>query len=87
MADQQAALFGNSIVTLEPLSPRIKSKKEKQQTTPISQKVTHPSSTFCQQGLNSVTSKSTWLIAIREDDEKTDPKCLRGLPPHPTSLH
>ena len=56
-----------------------KIKKRKKPTTPISQKVTHPSRTFSQQGLTSVTSKSTWSIAIWDDDEKTVPKCLRGL--------
>ena len=69
------------------LESKNKIKKRQKPTTPISQKVTHPSSTFNQQGLTSVTSKSTWLIAIWDDDDKTDPKYLRGLPTNPTSLH
>ena len=62
-----------------------KRRPEKEPTTPISQKVTHPSSNPCQQGSTSVTSKSTWLITIWDYyDDKTGPKCLRGLPTHPT---
>ena len=62
-----------------------KRRPEKTPTTLISQEVTHPSSNPSQQGLTSVTSESTWLIAIRDyDDDETRPKCLRGLPTHPT---
>ena len=64
-----------------------KIKRRQKPTRPISQKVTHSSWTLSQPGLTSVTSKITWLTAIWDDDDETDPKCLRGLPTHPTKLH
>ena len=62
---------------------KIEKRWPEKKPTLISQKVTHVSSNPSQQGLTSVTSKSTWLVTIWDYNDD-DLKCLRRLPTHPT---